>query len=286
VRVDGASTPQDRDEYLHGRSSEHCSSKNDSIKVSNMSSADMKIMCFPSKGDLGGSGIGWGELGGGGGSGGVGTGLGGGGGGGGGVMSVERTAVSTGDDSDVQNSNRSLCVLVVDDSLPNRKLVGMMLQLAGHTYVDVGDGADAVREISLMMKGHHDGSTYDGSAYDSCDNLTLVQDSSAIVQESDTGLWSDALHRAHTQYDAILMDSHMAVLGGPEATAEIRALGYLGAIIGLTGDDSSFKKFLSCGADSVMLKPVDLRTLSRALRDTVGSAKKCRGYKGDGLDMA
>jgi CheY-like chemotaxis protein len=68
----------------------------------------------------------------------------------------------------------------------------------------------------------------------------------------------------HTQYDAVLMDSSMPKMTGPEAAVARRGLGFLGAIIGLSGNiDPS--EFVSAGADKVMIKPVSLVQLTECL---------------------
>ena len=89
-----------------------------------------------------------------------------------------------------------LSILIVDDSLPSRKMVGQLLGLAGHSCTLVDDGLSAVSEISLMIMKKKGNQTY-------------------------------------KQYDAVLMDSRMPKMNGPEATETIRKLGFEGAIIGI-----------------------------------------------------
>jgi CheY-like chemotaxis protein len=69
---------------------------------------------------------------------------------------------------------------------------------------------------------------------------------------------------AYAQYDAVLMDSEMPNMSGPEATREMRALGYLGPIIGVTGN-SDHTEFNEAGADLVLMKPVNLAGVKKAL---------------------
>ena len=59
-------------------------------------------------------------------------------------------------------------------------------------------------------------------------------------------------------FDIIFMDSIMPNMGGIEATAKIRGLGYLSLIIGVTGDitEEDAEKFVQCGVNDVMLKPL------------------------------
>jgi len=60
------------------------------------------------------------------------------------------------------------------------------------------------------------------------------------------------------EYTVIFMDSLMPVMGGIEATAKIRALGFTNMIIGVTGDITAEdnERFLACGVNDVMLKPL------------------------------
>ena len=56
--------------------------------------------------------------------------------------------------------------------------------------------------------------------------------------------------------DAVLIDSNMPRMNGPEAVVEMRKLGFRGPIIGLSGGDKkSLKEFLDAGANDTMQKP-------------------------------
>jgi len=59
-------------------------------------------------------------------------------------------------------------------------------------------------------------------------------------------------------FDIIFMDSIMPKMGGIEATAKIRELGYTSLVIGVTGDitEEDEEKFVACGVNDVMLKPL------------------------------
>ena len=67
--------------------------------------------------------------------------------------------------------------------------------------------------------------------------------------------------------DVILMDFVMPNMDGPTATKEIRALGYRGIIIGVTGNalPADIELFLFHGANKVLVKPLRLEELYAAI---------------------
>ena len=64
-------------------------------------------------------------------------------------------------------------------------------------------------------------------------------------------------------FDVILMDNVMPNMDGPTATREIRALGYTGLIIGVTGSvmPTEIDHFISCGVEEILVKPLDIEKL-------------------------
>ena len=60
--------------------------------------------------------------------------------------------------------------------------------------------------------------------------------------------------------DVILVDFVMPNMDGPTATLTIRALGYSGSKLGVTGNTlgSDVNHFIQCGANAVLPKPFDL----------------------------
>ena len=67
----------------------------------------------------------------------------------------------------------------------------------------------------------------------------------------------------------ILMDNNMPLMSGGEATAILRADGYKGLIIGVTGDalQSDLDDFIRCGLDAVLTKPIDPVLFNKVLCD-------------------
>ena len=119
-------------------------------------------------------------------------------------------------------------ILLVDDSIPNRKMLRRLLEREGHIISETSDGTEA---LSIMEK----------AKLDSPD--------------------------INSTFDFILMDYYMSQLHGPQTTKKIRQLGYQNPIIGVTGvlDDDS-DEFIQAGADVVLCKPVSLQNIWKALR--------------------
>ena len=69
------------------------------------------------------------------------------------------------------------------------------------------------------------------------------------------------------QNDVVLMDKHMPEMDGPSAISAMRAMGYRGLIIGLTGDAAEEDQalFLASGADFVLTKPMDVNQFDTIL---------------------
>ena len=74
-------------------------------------------------------------------------------------------------------------------------------------------------------------------------------------------------------YDFILMDYQMLIMDGPAAISAIRALGYEGVILGLTGNVLAVDQdvMVKAGAQAVLTKPLDIdilwNTLQRMLKN-------------------
>jgi CheY-like chemotaxis protein len=84
-----------------------------------------------------------------------------------------------------------------------------------------------------------------------------------------SAITTSPLPRFVDTFDAILMDSVMPVMTGPEATVRIRALGYTGLILGVTGNalPEDIEMFTKCGANAVLTKPVNTDLLVKLLTD-------------------
>jgi CheY-like chemotaxis protein len=93
-----------------------------------------------------------------------------------------------------------------------------------------------------------------------CDEAANGVDAIEKVKRSMEGATSLA-------YDVILMDFIMPQMDGPTAAQEIRALGWKGALFGVTGNglQSDLDRFKRCGADGVLVKPFDLDKFNEAI---------------------
>ena len=121
-------------------------------------------------------------------------------------------------------------VLVVDDSGLNRKLLCRLLRASKHICDEANDGLAALEKVKIRMTG-------------------------------ELG--------ANLEYDVILIDFVMPVMDGPTATKAIRALGYEGLILGVTGNtlDSDINYFVKCGADAVLAKPFDFAAFRAHMKE-------------------
>ena len=111
-------------------------------------------------------------------------------------------------------------ILVVDDSIPNAKVLAMLFGRMGAKVDTALDGQQAIDKVTACI-------------------------------DADAGL--------HAYY-FILMDYNMPVMVGPDACRAIRALGYTHPIFGLTGNTSQEERahFEGSGANSVFIKPLDI----------------------------
>mmetsp|Transcript_24900 Transcript_24900/g.41622 ORF Transcript_24900/g.41622 Transcript_24900/m.41622 type:complete len:1179 (-) Transcript_24900:387-3923(-) len=127
--------------------------------------------------------------------------------------------------------------LSVDDTALNRKMLSRMLRSEGHQVDEACDG-------------------------DECVSLICGGSSSGGGQEEDISVSS------HNVYDAILMDENMPIMSGPEAASVLRARGYRGIIIGVTGDvyKEQMDAYVAKGANAVLPKPLEVKKL-RALME-------------------
>lgn len=119
-------------------------------------------------------------------------------------------------------------VLVVDDSVMNRKMVQKSLQNA-----------------LMSASNEHD-----------CVVIDTASDGRNCIEK----FIQYAKNHNGVGYDVIMMDFIMPNLNGPNTTRELRSMGHQGLIVGVTGASlqSDIDDFTTAGADHVMIKPLDI----------------------------
>ena len=123
-------------------------------------------------------------------------------------------------------------ILAVDDSKLIRRMVSRSLITRGYEVDEAEDGIEALEKMSK----------------------------SSSCCSSDT---------SNSNTTKGMIDSEMPRMSGPEATEFIRAHGYKGVIMALTGNVSQEEEdlFMSKGATRVLFKPVDIVQLDQALKE-------------------
>ena len=125
-------------------------------------------------------------------------------------------------------------VLIVDDSGTNRKMLRRMMTSAGHECDEAEDGLQAIMKAKQKIE------------------------QSGLSKRS---------------YDVVLMDYVMPNMDGPTTTKALRAMGYEGVVIGITGNNVDFDHFLNCGANRVIEKPLKIEVFVDAM-DTFDKKKR------------
>ena len=137
-------------------------------------------------------------------------------------------------------ANKLPRVLIVDDAKSNRKMLCRVLRSRCSVIVEADDGQKAVDIVKQSMVAS-----------------------------------AGPLSSSSPLFDLILMDFVMPVMDGPTAIMEIRKLGYIGLIFGLTGNvlDSDKDLMIANGANFVLTKPFNMDAFDEALLEyTVGLA--------------
>lgn len=79
---------------------------------------------------------------------------------------------------------------------------------------------------------------------------------------------------AQAPFTAICVDRHMPRLSGDATLARLRALGYTGLLVAITGDTatSDASALRAAGADAVLAKPINVAALAALMRARAGGA--------------
>ena len=136
-----------------------------------------------------------------------------------------------------------------------------MLISKGFACREAEDGMEGLSEMSRMylascsgsMKGHV--SPAPSRRLLSTSSYRFSQQRLVSSQEQQAEQMQRKQH--NFSIDAVLIDSNMPRMNGPEAIVEMRKIGFRSPIIGVSGgDEKTMKEFLKAGADNVMQKPV------------------------------
>ena len=150
-------------------------------------------------------------------------------------------------------------MLVVDDSAMNRKMLVRMLISKGFACREAEDGLDALSEM-LCKSAYVSASP---SKKHASPDLTVAQlrrigSHDRNWKYNKSIAFSFDMHSQQQQFaiDAVLIDFHMPRMNGPDAIVEMRKIGFLGPIIGVSGGDKkTMQQFLQAGANNVIQKP-------------------------------
>ena len=123
-------------------------------------------------------------------------------------------------------------IMVVDDSLPSRKMLCRLLKNAGYHCTQAENGQECV---DMMVRDRDDESH-------STDNKKIAQ--------------------------LIFMDFEMPIMTGPEAAKALRNLGFKLPIVGVTGNVLPADKtyFMKMGANEVLSKPLHIDDVNALVR--------------------
>lgn len=117
--------------------------------------------------------------------------------------------------------------------------------------------------------------------------VRLLQRQRHICEEAENGLVAVEHVRAleGERYHCILMDYEMPEMNGHEATRALRKSGCDSFIVGVTGTlfSDDVKRFMQCGADAVLPKPLEMRDLmdillEHSVADTPGGLATTATY--------
>ena len=113
----------------------------------------------------------------------------------------------------------------------------------------------------------------EGPSLSTDDAMSFIEKKSVRLDysEADDGIVAVQMVQAASDeglpFDIVFMDNIMIAMHGPEAAQAMRAVGFAGLIIGVTGNvmADDMNQYMASGADYVLGKPVNLEDLRQIL---------------------
>ena len=170
-------------------------------------------------------------------------------------------------------------VLVVDDSAFNVKIMKNILKKVSTTWrclspVPTDTATDQGGVVQRLLQTDRS-QAYMVSDTASSPTITNGVSSSAVVldlADADDGAAALQMVQAASEvgspYDVVFMDNIMVVMHGPEAAQAMRAAGFRGLIVGVTGNvmPDDVRQYMGCGANHVLGKPVNIEDVKQILQ--------------------
>ena len=180
---------------------------------------------------------------------------------------------------------RKFNILVVDDSQMCRTMTCKSLVLIGKQnkfsvcYDEAGNGQTAINCIQHCMTEKHSQTPTQTPSDNNSNNSNNENEQNRHSEEESTTPTTTTTDAVLVEvvckniYDVIFMDYEMPHMNGPTAIQMIRALGYQGKIIGLTGNSKSdeIDIMYKAGANEVLTKPVSYQRLDETLMNILSS---------------
>ena len=149
-------------------------------------------------------------------------------------------------------------ILVVDDSVMNRKMLVRMLKSKGFACYEAEDGLEALSEMTRIIL--RSSAPFTGLLSPLLNSMPHERAITPIGSDNNIAAphHSDPLSDKQLfAIDAVLIDFNMPRMNGPDTIVEMRQMGFRGPIIGVSGDDEkTLNMFLQVGANNVIQKPV------------------------------
>ena len=172
-------------------------------------------------------------------------------------------------------SDPSVCkVLLVDDSRVNVNIIKKMLKRVTATWLPPSSKRGTCDDASRRTGGQQNGMGNDNKVLEedpTPPQHTAEKSVRFDYSEADDGRVAvqmvQAARDAGLPFDVVFMDNIMITMHGPEAAQAMRAAGFAGLIIGVTGNVmvEDINQYMASGADYVLGKPVNMEDLKQIL---------------------